>query len=87
MNAIFQYYKAPGGDQKYNTEILKAINWIYRTNILHKNLVDLSNIGVPLRTMLINGKIHLPHQTFKGTYEIGSYIMALTNLLSYREKI
>jgi hypothetical protein len=80
INAVFQYYKA-GGQKKYNIDITRAMNWIFGNNILQKNLVEISGIGVPLRMMLIDGKLHISRQRFKGAYEIGSYIMALTNLL------
>ena len=55
--------------------------WIYGKNVLGENLVDSSEIGVPMRQMTLRGRIDVPDQTFKGTYEVGSYVMALTNFL------
>ena len=79
VNAVFEYYNA-GGEKDYNKEIERAMKWIYGNNVLKKDLVELSGIGVPLRVMTINGNININGQMFKGSYEIGSYIMALTNL-------
>lgn len=81
VNAVFEYYNV-GGEKDYNKEIEKAMKWIYGNNVLKNDLVKLSGIGVPLRVMTINGDININGQTFKGSYEVGSYIMALTNLIS-----
>ncbi|RLI93482.1 MAG: hypothetical protein DRO92_04200 [Candidatus Altiarchaeales archaeon] len=82
VNAVFQYYKA-GGKKNYDKFIKLAMNWIFGNNILNKNLVEISGIGVPMRMMTIEGDINVEGQKFKGAYEIGSYIMALTNLSSW----
>ena len=79
VNAVFHYYKA-GGERDYNEYIKKAMKWIYGNNVLNKNLVEISGIGVPMRVMTINGKMDIKGQMFKGAYEVGSYIMALTNI-------
>ena len=57
------------------------MDWIYGNNSLNKNLVEISGIGVPMRMMSIKGKMDVDGQMFKGSYEIGSYVMALTNLI------
>jgi hypothetical protein len=57
------------------------MDWIYSGNILRKDLVEISGIGVPMRMMTIDGDLNVRGQMFKGSYEIGSYIMALTHLL------
>lgn len=80
VNAVFQYYKA-GGNKNYDPEIRRAIDWIYGQNVLEKDLVTISSIGVPMRMMDIKGKMDIDGQMFKGAYEIGSYIIALTSLI------
>lgn len=80
INAALQYYKS-GGKKDYNKNLSQAVDWIYGKNILRKSLVELSGIGVPIRVMTINGNINVNMQKFKGTYEIGSYIMTLTGLI------
>lgn len=82
VNAVFQYYRA-GGSKDYNTYIFKAIDWIFGNNILGEDLVEKCGIGVPIRMMDINGNTSDRRERFKGAYEIGSYIMALQNLLEY----
>ena len=79
VNAVLHYYNA-GGEKSYDKEIKRAMNWIFGNNVLNENLVKLSGIGVPMRMMTKKGGIDVEGQMFKGTYEIGSYIIALTNL-------
>jgi len=83
VNAVFHYYKA-GGKKNYDVYVMKAMDWIYGNNILNKNLVEMSGIGVPVRVITTKGQINVDGQMFKGAYEVGSYIMALTNLLLYQ---
>lgn len=80
VNAVFQYYKA-GGSKNYDPEIRQAMDWIYGQNALKKDLVAISGIGVPMRMMNFKGRMDIEGQMFKGAYEVGSYIMALTNLI------
>jgi len=80
VNAVFHYYKAEGR-KSYNEEIKRAMDWIFGNNVLNKNLVGISNIEVPMRVMTVDGRIDVEGQKFKGAYEIGSYIIALTNFL------
>jgi len=80
VNAVFQYYKA-AGEKYYDPYVKRAMDWIYGNNSLNKNLVEISGIGVPMRMMSIKGKMDVNGQMFKGSYEIGSYVMALTNLI------
>ena len=80
VNAVAHYYQA-GGEQKYDQEVRKAMSWIYGGNALDKNLVELSGLGVPVRFMTTDGRMDIPDQMYKGAYEVGSYTMALTNLI------
>lgn len=80
VNAVSHYYKAEG-EKNYDTHIRRAMEWIFGNNALNKDLVEISDIGVPMRMMSIKGKMGVNGQMFKGAYEIGSYMMALTNLI------
>jgi len=81
VNAVYHYYGA-GGDHRYDSEVERAIEWIFGSNTLGRDLVEMSGIGVPMRMMTIGGRIDVKDQMFKGTYEIGSFISALTWTIS-----
>jgi hypothetical protein len=81
VNAVYHYYGA-GGDRVYDTEVDRALEWIFGGNILGRDLVEMSGIGVPMRMMTIGGRIDVKGQMFKGTYETGSLISALTSKIS-----
>jgi len=80
VNAVFQYYRA-NGKRNYDKYIELAMDWIFGNNALGKNFAEVSDIGVPMRMMTIKGDMNIDGQKFKGAYEVGSYIIALTNLL------
>ena len=80
VNAVLQYYKA-SGMRTYDNYIGRAVDWIFGNNVLGKNLVEVTDLGVPMRMMTIKEDMNADGQKFKGAYEIGSYIMALTNLI------
>jgi hypothetical protein len=78
--SIEQYLLA-GGVKDYSSYEKKAISWIYGTNRFNKNFFDDSPIkGVPLRMCNKNGISTIKNNMFKGSYEIGAYIIALTDL-------
>jgi len=79
VNAVAHYYRA-GGDRKYNEAVRRAMEWLYATNEWEKDLIELSGIGVPMRGMTVRGRID-EDQSFKGSYEVGAGIMALTELV------
>jgi SAM-dependent methyltransferase len=79
VNAVSHYYDA-GGDSDYDRELGEAMAWLKGTNALDTNLAELSGLGVPMRFLSTDGRMDVPDQMFKGAYEIGSLIMALTNL-------
>lgn len=81
INAVEQY-KQSGGTKDYFQEEINAIEWIFSKNRINKNLVELSGIGVPIRIMSLDCKTYIKNQNFKGTYEVGSYIMALSDLIT-----
>lgn len=81
VNAVMSYYRA-GGTKNYDRELREAMSWIYGDNGLGTDLVELSGLGVPMRQMTVDTRMDVSDQMYKGTYEIGSYIMALTDLLT-----
>ncbi|MFC7229665.1 methyltransferase [Salinirubellus salinus] len=80
VNAVGEYYRA-GGDRRYSDVVRRAMEWIYGANVLGENLHTKSDIGVPMRFLTVDGRMDVSDQMFKGAYEVGSYLMALTNLL------
>lgn len=83
VNAVLSYYAA-GGAKNYDRELREAMSWIYGDNALGRNLVEYSGIGVPMRQMTVDTRIDVADQMYKGAYEVGSYIMALTDLVTER---
>ena len=67
--------------KNYLADEIKALEWIFSTNRRGKNLVEECGIGVPWRMMDKKGRINIRGQNFKGAYEVGSYIMALSDIL------
>lgn len=80
VNAVAHYYDA-GGDRNYDRAVDDATAWIFGENALGVDLVERSGIGVPMRFVTTDGRMDIPDQMYKGAYEVGSYVMALTNLL------
>ncbi|WP_435335194.1 methyltransferase domain-containing protein [Haloarchaeobius sp. TZWWS8] len=80
VNAVAAYYAA-GGEKSYDREVARAMAWIYGNNDLDADLVELSGLGVPMRFVTTTGRMDVADQMYKGSYETGSYVMALTNLL------
>jgi SAM-dependent methyltransferase len=80
VNAVAHYYAA-GGERDYDAELGRAMRWLYGANARGTDLAAESGLGVPLRFMTLDGRIDVPDQQFKGAYEVGSHVMALTNLL------
>lgn len=80
VNAVAAYYAA-GGETDYDREVRRAMEWVYGNNELDADLVEFSGLGVPMRQCTVDGRIDVPDQMYKGSYEVGSYLMALTNLL------
>lgn len=79
VNAVAGYYAA-GGTKNYDQEVREAMSWIYGDNGLGEDLVEFSELGVPMRQMTIDTRMDVAGQMYKGAYEIGSYVMALTEL-------
>ncbi|MFC6726487.1 methyltransferase, partial [Halobium palmae] len=80
VNAVAHYARA-GGERDFSPAALRAMSWIYGGNDLDADLVERSGIGVPMRFVTTDGRLSAPEQNFKGVYEVGSYVEALTHLL------
>jgi SAM-dependent methyltransferase len=80
VNAV-AHYEAAGGERDYSRELGDAMRWIYGDNDLGRDLHDASGLGVPVRFLTTDGRLDVPDQQFKGAYEVGSHVMALTNLV------
>lgn len=68
--------------KNYDEYAKRALQFIYGKNAFGINLLYLSDLGVPWRVITVNRKWKIKKHMFKGTYEIGSYIRALTFALS-----
>ncbi|WP_435076777.1 class I SAM-dependent methyltransferase [Halococcus sp. AFM35] len=80
VNAV-AHYDAAGGEHDFDPEVGRAMAWIYGDSA-RGDLVELSDLGVPMRFLTVDGRLDIDDQMYKGSYEIGSYLMALTNLLA-----
>jgi SAM-dependent methyltransferase len=79
VTAVAHYYRA-GGDRNYDGAVRRAMEWIHATNDWNVDLTEVSGLGVPMRGMTVRGRIG-SDQRFKGAYEVGAGIMALTELV------
>ena len=75
-NAI-KLYQTIFSTNKFDEYQKKSLDWIFGQNRIKTNLVEITKINIPARIMTINGKLFVKGQNFKGSYEIGSYILAL----------
>jgi len=66
------------GDPAFGAEAELALNWIFGGNVRRQNLVELTGIGVPWRAITRDGEIWIMQDLFKGVYEIGSFLRALS---------
>lgn len=80
VNAVAEYYAA-GGTRDFDREVGRAMAWIYGESS-RGDLVEASGLGVPLRFLTVDDRLDIADQMYKGSYEVGSYLMALTNLLA-----
>lgn len=79
-HAVFGYAKI-SSDTEYNGYAIKALEWIFGNNRFNIDLVSVSDLKVPHRILDVNGNLHIKCQHFKGTYEIGGYLMALADYI------
>ena len=70
----------------FEDEKNKALAWIFGENRLRKNLVEITGINLPSRIMNLKGRLFIKNQQFKGSYEVGSYILALAACEYFQKK-
>ncbi|MFC6838476.1 class I SAM-dependent methyltransferase [Halomarina ordinaria] len=80
--AVAHYYAA-GGERDYDDALGEAMRWIYGRNDLGADLTEVSGLGVPVRFLTTDGRLDVADQQFKGAYEVGAYVMALTDLVEH----
>jgi hypothetical protein len=80
VTAVAEYYAA-GGERSYDREVRRAMAWVFGDNALGTDLTDLSGIGIPMRFLTTDRRVDVPDQQFKGAYEVGAWLLALTRLL------
>ncbi|MDZ7746921.1 MAG: hypothetical protein U5K28_10590 [Halobacteriales archaeon] len=59
------------------------MGWLHGNNDLGVDLTDLTGLGVPARHLTTDGRLDAPREQFKGAYEIGAYLFALTELTAW----
>ena len=69
------------GTHDFGQDIKDSINWIFGENRIGKNLVEITKILIPQRIMTTDGELFVEGEKFKGSYEVGSYILALSFLI------
>lgn len=79
-HAIFEYSRLTH-DDAYNRYAKKALAWIFGENRFNIDLLNVSGLNLPHRIIDGNGNLHVHGQHFKGTYEIGGYLMAITDYI------
>jgi SAM-dependent methyltransferase len=80
VNAV-AHYEAAGGEHDYAEALGDAMRWVFGDNDLGRDLRSVTGLGVPVRFLTTDGRLDVPDQQFKGAYEVGSQVMALTNLI------
>jgi len=80
VNAAEQYIQA-GGNKDYFSYQISALHWIFESDKRKRNLAKECPLEVPWRAMNEAGDVTISGQNFKGCYEIGSYIMALSDIM------
>jgi hypothetical protein len=71
------FYRKRFNDNRFNEEMKRAMEWIFGKNRINKDLTVLTGIDLPIRIMDISNNLFIKNQQFKGSYEVGSYILAL----------
>jgi hypothetical protein len=71
------FYQKFFSSNLYQQEKVKALEWIWGSNRIKKNLNEITGIGIPARIMNTSGELLIKRQQFIGSYEIGSLILAL----------
>lgn len=75
-NAI-NFYRIRFDSTEFESQKERAMQWIFGKNRIHKDLTTINGTGLPVRLMDLNGNLFIKNQLFKGSYEVGSYALAL----------
>ena len=67
--------------RRFADDAITALEWIFENDVSPPLSRGTSNLGVPMRFVTIHGDFSVDDQMYKGTYEIGAYLMALTDLV------
>ena len=78
VNAI-KLYEHFFNEKRYEKEKRSAMEWIFGKNRIGIDLRTVTGIDLPVRIMNTDGIMLIRGNMFKGSYEVGSYIFALTN--------
>lgn len=75
-NAI-NFYQMRFSSFEFKEKKESAIEWIFGKNRFKKDLTKIDGRTLPIRIIDLYGNTFIKGQQFKGSYEIGSYILAL----------
>ena len=75
-NAV-NFYQLRFNSYEFAKRKERAIEWIFGKNRIKKDLTEINGRMLPIRIMDLSGNIFINGQKFKGSYEVGSYILAL----------
>jgi len=81
VNAINFYRYFYKEEKAFEKEKNHAMEWIWGKNRNNKNLIEVTGIHLPPRFMNLDGNHFLAKENFKGSYEIGSYILSLSEIV------
>ena len=77
VNTIM-FYEYFFNDDKFNSYGAKALMWIFGKNRMNLDLVETTTLDIAARIMSKHKELFIKYQNFKGSYEVGSYILALS---------
>jgi len=87
VNSIIFYRHIFQKIDSFYKEKQYAMEWIFGKNRNNENLVDLTGISLPQRLMNLKGNYFIRSENFKGSYEIGSYILALSSFIASKSLV
>ena len=79
-------YKKLTNDSRFEVYRERALNWIFANNKLGEGFIDYTNLGIPFRVMTSKGSVFFKGNKFKGSYEVGIYIMALVDFVKQNKQ-
>lgn len=75
-NAV-NFYQDRFNSFEFKEKKERAIEWIFGKNRINNDLTKIDGRDLPIRIMDLEGNIFIKGQHFKGSYEVGSYLLAL----------